>query len=289
MPTPVPSKTVKPSFGSDKAKKQKIAFAFGVAIVAIVLVFFIKKRKTVEDPVKTRQAKAELQATENAKDAPAPMGMQPGGEAMAPGAPGADDPFLKQMQDFKNQQQAQQADLKKAEDARQQQELQAARQQGTEAQRNQQGVPSSVGPDGTARQGGAAGQGQQVPEKNPAPPYAGYDTTSWIVTQAGRVRPAYETGEMYPVDPQQHAAMEQRWFNSFASPMVVGLDSNENAAMTRLKADTAGVQGSIGTGAPGLVVRGRVPEVKASRTPQGDAAHWGGWITVRPVDEPVKK
>lgn len=275
MAEPTPMQKVTTNFSQDKAAKRKFLSIAGVILIVFLGAVFLKRRSQTENPV-TKAVESEQRRA----DQQTPPAVQGPGDTKTPmdqaaNASGVDDVFLRQMQDFDRQQKEQ----KKADDQRSREQQNQAIQQARMEERQKATTPPSVGPDGTPLPAG-----QQVQTMIPPPPRYDYESSAWMPAGSGRIRPAYQTGALYPSDPNKHQEFDQAYWDGLKSPIVVGLDSESNAAAARLKQDTSQIRGGLGTRSnQDRVIQTNVPNVNVRRQSGGDASHWGGWIVVTPL------
>jgi len=280
MAEPVPTQKVSVNFAMDKAAKRRYAGITTVIIVVLVGSVILIRRKQVEDPNKRAVEIEERKAS--AQKAPEVVGAGGNGVsvAVAQDQVGQDDVFLQSMQNFQHEQQEQ----RKAAEVQQREALDKAREDGLRQGQVVPGQrPPGVAPDGTATNQNQM-QGPLQPEYVARTPRYDYSTQAWMPAGGGRVRPGYQTGEMWPSDPAKHSEIETRYWEGFTSALVVGVNGTDNTYIERLKQDTAGTKGSFGV-KPQRVIEVSVPNVKTPAQPQPGST-WGGWITVTPETKP---
>jgi hypothetical protein len=161
-------------------------------------------------------------------------------------------------------------------------------------QPGQPGYPGSVGPDGTAANGShvmtpqeaeAARQAQQNGVR--IMPEAQIDPSLWIDTPKGRVRPSYQVHRRYPVSEEDNKALDKVYWQSYYSPMVVGLGDKQNAAMARVQQDMAGVSGGFGVKRQDYGVHlSSAAKLPIAPHPRADGGtSFGNWIKIEPADQ----
>lgn len=275
MAEPTKPQQVTINFAQDKVKKRRFAAIAGTIVVVFLAVIALKRKSETANPV-TRAVEAETRKA----NSQAPPEVAGPGNTKAPMdqanvAPGADDVFLRSMQDFSKQEAEQKKASAEAAKVQKEQDIQKARME----ERQRATAPPSVGADGTPLPAG-----QQVAPFVPPPPRYDYNTSAWMSAGAARIRPAYQTGELYPSDPTRHKEFEDGYWKGMSSPLVVGLNADQNTAIQRLKQDTAGVKGGLGVrGVPSRQIQSNMPSVRVQRPASGGASHWGGWIVVTPL------
>lgn len=272
MAEPTKPKKVTINWAMDKVGRRKYLSIAGAVVVLFLGVVFVKHRRQKENPV-TRTTEAAKKAAEGMAppEPPGPGNANVPMDQAANSGQGADDVFRQAMQDFHRQEQEQRKQAVLAQQDQQERAVQQARAE----ERQRATAQPSVGPDGTPLPAG-----QQAPTTIPAPPRFDYETSAWVPSGQGRVRPGYQTGALWPDDPTRHQTFEDAYWNGMRSPMVVGLNQESNLASQRLKQDTQSIQGSVGVRGARQAVSVPVDTIRAPQ--RSSASHWGGWIVVTP-------